>query len=69
MTDAAEAFDVGQAFRELGAAESNELSTNAFLRYVNDRFGYTIEAARDLIYSLIELGKIVLTDRYTLRPA
>jgi len=34
-----------------------------------DRLDYTIEFAKNMIYALVEMGKLIITERYTLRVA
>jgi len=46
-----------------------EITTNAFIRYLTEQLKYTFESARSVIYALVDMGRVVLTDRYTLRYA
>lgn len=66
LTDAL-ALDLDPIVSELADEETREISSNAFARYLWDHFGYTVEFARSLIYALIDLGRLVLTERFTLR--
>lgn len=68
VTNVADDLDLNKVVEQVGDVEANEVSTNAFIAYVMKLYDATIEFARDLIYFFIELGKLVLTARYTLQP-
>jgi hypothetical protein len=64
VTEAAAALDLQEMVQETGG--SREVTTSTFIAYIVDRLNYTIERAREMIYRLIELGRVELTNRYTL---
>jgi len=69
LTDAATRLDLEPIASSLADKNTHEFSSNAFVRYLMDRYDYTIEFAKNMIYALVEMGKLILTDRYTLRLA
>jgi proteasome assembly chaperone (PAC2) family protein len=69
LTDAAYKLDLNGIVSELAGENATEVSSNAFVRYLMDRLDYTIEFAKNMIYALVEMGKLIITERYTLRVA
>ena len=65
VTDAARTLDLGAVFAEADKA-TGELTTKAFMDLIVRIYDQTYDFARDLIFKLIELGRIQLTNRYTL---
>ncbi len=66
MPDAIQSLDVKKVAEELGFDASKGIPANAFIHYLSKSFGYTFEYARDMLYKLIDVGRLVLTERYTL---
>jgi hypothetical protein len=66
LTDTVERIDLEDAIAVL---ETREFSSNAFARYLINKFSFTVEYAKRVIYALVENGRLILTDRYTLRVA
>lgn len=69
MPDAVSQLDLDAVANEIGDKTTREIAATAFLRYLADNFGYTFEYARTMLYKLIDAGRVVLTDTYTLRVA
>jgi len=69
LTDTASELDVSRIVTELVGENQREVSSNTFVRYLMDKFDYTVEYAKKLIYTLVEMGKLIITERYTLRVA
>jgi hypothetical protein len=67
VTDAIAKLDLPGIIQANGS--NGEITTNAFIRYLTEQMQYTFESARSVIYALVDLGRVVLTDRYTLRYA
>ena len=68
VTDVAKDIDLDEVLAEM-KADNREVDTTDFIRALIRRLNCTFEYARSLVYGLIELGRAVLTDRYTLRLA
>ncbi len=66
VTELAKDMDVDAILADM-QANTREVDATDFIRAMIRIFGYTFEYARSLVYGLIELGRAVLTDRYTLR--
>ena len=67
VTEAIAALDLPAIISDNGS--NGEITTNAFIRYLSEKLQYTFESARSVIYALVDQGRVVLTDRYTLRYA
>ena len=46
----------------------DDVSSNLFARTLFDRYGYTVEHAKAIIYALVDDQRIIITDRFRLRP-
>ena len=67
MSELVQTLDLPELFDKIGGEGTREVSTNAFIRALIERMKCTFEFARDVVYSLLESGKAVLTRDYTLR--
>ena len=48
-------------------AGADEIRSSTFIRYAENAYNLSFEAARNLVYQLMEEGRIMLTGSYSLR--
>ena len=66
VTDAATSLDLENIFSKSSLHEGSEMTTNQFLEILIEIMSYTIDRAREMLFRLLDLGRLALSNRYTL---